>query len=317
MSNGKSQGLQPQYIKPQEASTTRAKIDAMLEEINLEEESGEKKTIEKIEAVKKETTIVDIGNIKQFEPTKIHKNALILVIASRRSGKTHMVQHLLEEYSKKNKVDAVFLYTKTNGGFENSIPQTYRFRTLDTLQSVIDTQIKVKVHNKKAKKKDIIKSNIVIILDDFVGAGGLSADMRKNPILNKIAVNGRHASFGEHSNMMIIMISQLYTGISPQIRLNADYILTTKLSARKERENLVNGFLSLNSGREGLKNSYGIFDTIVNEKDFQFICIDCSAQNKKKFSDYVYKLVAPAKLKDTHLVGDDDDWKFNELETWF
>lgn len=316
MSNGKSQGLQKLYSKPQEASTTRARIDAMLEEANLEEESGEKNVVEKIEGVKKENVTIDISDIKDFDATKIHPNAVVLVIASRRSGKTHLVQHLLEEYSKKNKVDAVFLFSKTNAGFRESIPQTYRFRTLDKLQDIIDLQIKVKKHNEKAKKKNLVSSNVIAILDDFVGSGGLSAEMRKNPLLNKLAVNSRHLS-SQKSNLMIILLSQLYTGISPQIRLNADYIFTTKISSRKERENLVNGFLSLNSGIAGLRESYGIFDSVVNEKDFQFLTIDCSQQNKKKFSDFVYKVKAPAKLKDTRLVGDEDDWKHNDFDIYF
>ena len=317
MSNGKAQGLQKRYITPQQPSTTRARIDAMLEEANLEEESGEKNIVEKIEGVKKNPELFDVGQIKTFDPTTIHKNAFILMIASRRSGKTHLIQHILEEYSKKNKIDAVFLFTKTNAGFENSIPQTYRFRSLDRLQEIIDMQIKVKKHNRKAKKKDRVKSNIVVLLDDFLGSGGLRGDMRTNSLLNKLAVNGRHASFGDDSNLMVIMLSQIFVGVSPQIRLNADYIFTTKLSSRKERENIATGFLSLNSGVKGLHQSYSVFDSVVNENDFQFLCIDCSQQNKKKFSDFVYKIKAPAKLKDIHLVGDDDDWRHNTLDIYF
>lgn len=317
MSSGKAQGLQKKYIAPQQASTTRARIDAMLEEDFLEEESGEKKIIEKIEDVKKNPKLFDVGQIKTFNPSQIHKNAFVIVVASRRSGKTYLVQHILEEYTKKNKLDAVFLFTKTNAGFENSIPQTYRFRTLDRLQEIIDMQIKVKKFNRKAKKKERVKSNIAIVIDDFLGSGGMRGDMRTNGLLNKISVNGRHASFGDDSNMMIFMLSQQYTGISPQIRLNADYVMTTKLSSRKERENIATGHLSLNSGVKGLHQSYGIFDSIVNENDFQFIIIDCSAQNKKNFEDYVYKIVAPPKLKDNHLVGDDDDWRHNTLDIYF
>ena len=166
-------------------------------------------------------------------------------------------------------MDAVFLFTKTNAGFDG-IPSTYRFRDLDILPSIIDTQLKVKKHNMKAKKKDKIKSNIIIILDDMVGSGGMSADMRSNKLLNKLATNGRHLSDGDNSNMMVILISQIFTGIGPQIRLNTDFLFTTKLQARRERENIVNSFLSLNSGRKALAESYDVFDSIVNKEDFNF-----------------------------------------------
>ena len=311
----KTDGLQPVYSTVAPVHTTRAMIDAQLEEIDREERV--EKDNSKLKGVNSKITTVDMESIKEFDITSMERNSVILVVASRRSGKTHITQHILEQYHKKKPFDAVFLFSKTNSGFEKSIPQTYRFKTLDMLQNIVDTQIKVKKHNKKAKKKDMVTSNIAIVLDDYVGSGGLTAEMRKNPILNKLAVNGRHLDFGGRSNVMVFMLSQIYTGISPQIRLNADYVFTTKLSAKKERENIIQGFLSLESGRQGLANSYGVFDNIVNEKDFQFIVINTTAQNKTKFSDYVFKLVAPPKLEDTRLVGDSDDWKHNNLDIYF
>ena len=311
----KTDGRQPIYSTVAPVHTTRARIDAQLEDIAREEKIAEDN--QRLKGVGSETTVVDLENIKEFDITSMERNSVILVVASRRSGKTHITQHILEQYHKKNPFDAVFLFSKTNSGFEKSIPQTYRFRTLENLQLIIDTQIKVKKHNKKAKKKDMVDSNICIVLDDYVGSGGLTAEMRKNPILNKLAVNGRHLDFQGRSNAMVIMLSQIYTGISPQIRLNADYVFTTKLSAKKERENIIHGFLSLESGRSGLASSYNVFDRIVNEKDFQFIVINTTAQNKTKFSDYVFKLTAPPTLEDTKLVGDDDDWKHNNLQIYF
>ena len=307
----------------------RAEMNAGFEEVKLGGDIDSKKDTTKKAKVdddnEKDEDIKETGenilnkslfNFKTFDVNLVPKNAFIIVVASRRSGKSHLITHFLEEYTKKNKVDGVFLFSKTNAGYDG-IPSNYRYRDLDILPSIIDTQLKVKKHNVKAKKKDKIKSNIVLILDDMVGEGGLGADMRKNRLLNKLAVNGRHLSDDEYSNMMVILISQIFTGISPQIRLNTDFLFTTKLQARKERENIVNSFLSLNSGRKGLSESYEVFDSVVNSTDFNFIAIHTTHSNKKKFSDYVYNFKAPSNLLNNKLTGNREDWKYNKKEVIF
>ena len=151
----------------------------------------------------------------------------------------------------------------------------------------------------------------------MVAEGGMGADMRTNKLLNKLSVSGRHLSHKEDSNMMVILISQIFTGISPQIRLNTDFLFTTKLQARRERENIVNSFLSLNSGRKGLAESYEVFDSVVRADDFNFIAIHTTHQNKKKFSDYIYNFKAPSTLLNKKLTGSSEDWKYNKREVIF
>ena len=116
---------------------------------------------------------------------------------------------------------------------------------------------------------------------------------------------------------MVILISQIFTGISPQIRLNTDFLFTTKLQARRERENIINSFLSLNSGRQGLSESYEVFDSVVRADDFNFIAIHTTHQNKKKFSDYIYNFKAPSNLLNKKLTGSSEDWKFNKRDVVF
>lgn len=323
-------GFQKQYKKPQKAHSVRSQMDAGMMELELGDKvhskKGKKKKsniseepAETHNYVPRETDYVSpslFRNIKDFDVNDVPRNAFILCIASRRSGKSHLITHFLESFTKTHKTDGVFLFTKTNFGFDG-IPKPYRFKDLAILDDLVETQIRVKKHNESCKKKDKVKSNIIIILDDMVGKGGMGAEMRRNPILNKLATNGRHLSSGEYSNMMIILISQIFTGIGPQIRLNADFLFTTKLAARRERENIVNSFLSLNSGRRGLAESYDIFDSIVNAEDFNFISIHCTCQNKKSYSDYVYNFKAPAKLKNCKLCGDAEDWKNNKKDVYW
>ncbi len=327
-----SQGLQKKYKKPQQANNFRSQMNAG----KMESEMGEKvyskssktrtgKVYNDVEEKRRRVNdlpstsdipaINSFSQVGTFDLTTVPRNAFILTIASRRSGKSHLITHFLEQYTKKNKTDGIFLFTKTNAGFDG-IPSVFRYKSLDVLEDIIETQIKVKKHNLKAKKKDKVNSNIIIILDDMVGQGGMGAEMRKNPLLNKLAVNGRHLS-SDTSNMMVILISQIFVGISPQIRLNTDFLFTTKLAARRERENIVNSFLSLNSGRRGLAESYEIFDSTVNKDDFNFIAIHTTKQNKKKFSDYVFSFKAPKVLENRKLIGNEEDWKAHREEVYW
>jgi len=316
-----SQGTQKQYIKPQKSNTKRAEMNAGMRELEMGDTIGpSKKSNKKVIFTESFSSDEHTGvnfqkTLKKFDVLTVPRNAFILCIAARRSGKSHICTHFLEQYTKKHKTQAVFLFSRTNAGFDG-IPYNYRYNNLEPLKELIDIQIKVKKHNQKAKKKDKIESNIIVVLDDMCAEGGLSAAMRKDPLLNKCSVNGRHLS-SSHSNMMFILISQVFTGISPQIRLNTDLLWTCQLSSRRERENIVNSFLSLHSGRKGLAESYAVFDQTVNSETFNFICIECTKQNKREFKDYVYHFKAPPQLENTRLCGTDEDWLYNRREVWF
>jgi len=305
-----SSGKQPQYNKPEDAHSVRARMNA-----EMEMDEGVKSTPSTTpEKAKGEKGRRRVGGtlLPPFDTKEIHKNSFIIVVAPRRSGKSHAIQSILEDYTKKQKVDGVFLFTKTNAGFDG-IPRKYRFKDLAPLNELVETQIAVKRHNLLTKKKrDKVSSNIVVILDDMVAGGGMGrgAVMRKSKILNKLAVNGRHlSSYDGESNMMVILISQIFTGIAPQIRRNADFVFATKIPSRVERKLIVEEFLCLRSCRNGLKESYAVFDKIVNGCDFNFIVIQANKSNKYSHADYVFSYKAPAKLENKRLCGSEEDWK--------
>ncbi len=323
-------GFQKQYKKPQKAHSVRSQMNAGVMEMELGEKVESKKGKTKKADIPRESHDSQyqvshdsqnlnpsfFRNVQDFDVNDVPRNAFILCIASRRSGKTTLITHFLETYTKTHKTDGVFLFTKTNAAFDG-IPKPYRFKDLAILEDLVETQVRVKKHNESAKEKDKVSSNIVIVLDDMLSGTTMKSEMRRNPLLNKLSTLGRHLSSGEHSNMMIILISQVFTAISPQIRLNTDFLFTTKLAARRERENIVNSFLALRSGRKGLAESYEVFDTIVNSSDFNFIAVHTTKQNKKTYLDYVYNFKAPAKLKNCKLCGDSEDWKNNKKEVYW
>ena len=219
--------------------------------------------------------------IPQFDPTTLPKNAFIYVVAPRRSGKTTLVEDMIDKVRRSSKIDLCLLYSKSNAGFAN-IPQRFRFRDMTSIQSLIDTQIKVKQANRKRQRK--IKSNVIVILDDQID--GSSTEMRKSDLIIKLASMGRHISDGEHSNIQFWCLSQQITAVPPVVRRNFDYVISFKVPSRLQRRMIVEEWLTLKSGRAGMKEAYDLFD-IVNAKDFNAIVIHATHSNKYSYSDYV------------------------------
>jgi hypothetical protein len=244
------------------------------------------------------------NSLKNFDPTSLSPNSMILVQAPRRSGKTTLVESMISDYRKKNKVDLVLLYSKSNAGF-SQIPQKYRFRTLNTLPNLVNTQLEVKKANTK-RKTEFIKSNIIVVVDDFID--GSRTDVRQSDLLVKMATMGRHLSHKENSNMMVIFLSQLMTAIPPVMRRNMDYIITFKIASRLERKAITEEFLTLKSGRGGLQEAYNLFD-VVNSQDYLALVINGTKSNKYRYSDYVFKYIANPKLPPERWSGNNKDFE--------
>ena len=251
----------------------------------------------------------EIGNtLKDWDVTTVDTDSFITIIAPRRSGKSTLCEYFVSNYRKSHKVDAIFLFSKTQAGFPQ-IPSKYRFRTLDKLDDIINIQVKVKNHNMKQKiKRNKVKSRIIIILDDFVGG---SKDLRRNKIMDSLATNGRHLSSDDDVSMITICLSQIFTGLSPTIRLNTDYTLFTSMANRLERKSIVDAYCCLHSGRHGLREGYNLFD--VSLGDYQFLCCNGTQANKRDYDDYMflYKAKLSKKMEKERWVKDEEAWKNN------
>ena len=253
--------------------------------------------------------------LKPFNCCDIPQDAFISVIAPRRSGKSTLVESIIHEYRKKHKVDAVFLFSKTDAGFYQ-IPKQYRFRTLEPLNDIINVQLKVKRFNQKQRKdSDKISSKVIVILDDMIDGNG---EMRKNKLLTKLSSMGRHIGYKKEHNdlknngIMVILISQIFTGLNPTMRRNCDYVFFTKIPSRVERKAIVEEYLTLKTGRNGLRESYNVYD-VVNKNDYQFLCICANKSNKYEYCNYVSTYIANPTLPKERWSGTAEDWKNNEI----
>tara|TARA_S200002703_G_scaffold87002_2_gene74915 strand:+ start:138 stop:950 length:813 start_codon:yes stop_codon:yes gene_type:complete len=253
----------------------------------------------------------------RFKPTDLPDSFTMIGIAARRSGKTTLVESLLEEFgkSKHHKFTAIFLLSATNAGFENQIPVPYRYTDLGNLGYILRKQAQVKEYNlKEPLKKNRIKSRVLIIVDDLIGEQKGKNSLKYNDDIRKLFVNGRHlGNDGVDGNgVNVIVLSQQFSAIPKVARLNSDLIITNRITSKMERKDVLDSFFTLGNGRDASKIASDTYESIVLSKPFRFVVIETFRANRVKLEDYIKHYDAnvnkDGKVKQTHQLGDEYDW---------
>lgn len=259
-----------------------------------------------------------------FDPAEqLTIDSIVSVVGFRRQGKTKIVEYMIHNYMKKNKVDAVILFSKSGAGFKN-ICSSYRFKNIKVLDDVINLQLKVNKHNAKCSPADRVASRVICVVDDFIDKARMT-DVKKSNTIVALSSKGRHLSQKLTINgkevvngVMLVMISQSFTAIPKIVRQNTDWTLCSALANRLERKKLVESYFTLFSGRFGLREAYKVYDCATNTAPYQFAVIHGTCSNKFDYSDYIFTYKAEAAdIPFYRWCGDDDDWQNNEPEIFF
>ncbi len=243
------------------------------------------------------TTNATHPDIPAFDVDELPNSFFVLVCGARRSGKTTLVEHLLQQMqeNKKKRFTHIFLISGTNAGFTPQIPRKFRTRNMQHLDFIEAGQKAVKKHNKKQKnKKDMVKQRTLVIVDDCATSSG--ACLKNSQALERASLNGRHWGCGngvqgdpvDGNGVSYIILTQALTACSRRMRLNSDAIFFNNLSSLTEAEMIMNenGFFT-NTSRGGKNEGRAIYRDLVVSKPYRFICVMCCNQNKTILSDYV------------------------------
>lgn len=243
------------------------------------------------------TTNATHPNIPAFDVDELPNSFFVLVCGARRSGKTTLVEHLLQQMqeNKKKRFTHIFLISGTNAGFTPQIPRKFRTRNMQHLDFIEGGQKAVKKYNKKQKnKKDMVKQRTLVIVDDCATSSG--ACLKNSQALERASLNGRHWGCGngvqgdpvDGNGVSYIILTQALTACSRRMRLNSDAIFFNNLSSLTEAEMIMNenGFFT-NTSRGGKNEGRAIYRDLVVSKPYRFICVMCCNQNKTILSDYV------------------------------
>ena len=225
--------------------------------------------------------------IIDFDINDLPNSSMNLVISKRRSGKSFLVEHIIEDMKKNNMVDVCLLFSGTGAGFERvcADPEC-RFDSLEKLVGIVENYKKMNSHNKNAPKNRQFKIKTTIIIDD------LAQDLKKHPILTNLAINGRHYAYSP-LRLDFFILGQSTTLFSRSMRLNADTITFTQVPSYKEFELLRDECLCMTChNREGHKMALDYYNRIVSEP-YSFCSVELFRNNINCLSDYIKRLKAP------------------------
>lgn len=207
----------------------------------------------------------------------VKPNSLILFAASSRSGKSHLIKHLLMDMlaSKQVKFGLVFCATKFNGSYD-FIDSKYVIGGYDeeTLKRYIDKL-------KEFHAKNGYFPNNFIVFDDLIGL------IKNTRYLDNILSTYRHY------NITLFVSTQYVNKLSPLFREQATYCFIFKQHTKRSIE--------------ALFDSYGaqLFDKYVDWKKYldaytpkHHALMYDSTQDAMEDRFLVYK--APAKFRDLH-----------------
>jgi len=227
----------------------------------------------------------DLSKIKSFNAKEMPSSPFLIFLGKRRSGKSVLAEYLCHQLINESKVDCIFLFSKTDAGFDIIKDHEARFDTIDLLPNIVDNFKKYNEYNKiqplKSKK---IKLSCICIIDDFA----IELKTKQFNILEYLSVNGRHCAYPP-LNLTFMILAQSLTKIPRVVRLNCDVIFLNQISSMKELEMVTdeNLFL-LDSSRNGKKQGRDLYHKLVQSEDFQFIAVANYTQNSKTFEDYIF-----------------------------
>jgi len=202
------------------------------------------------------------------EKLLIDPSSSILVVGSRRSGKTTYSKYLVEKIKHLYSLIIVFTHTKSSGQWNNLIPEKFIIEKYnpEIIENIIE-------RNKILKKNcPDINRNTLVIFDDVIDDSSLRNDDSIKSIF----------TIGRWNNIGILFLTQYLNAVSPTCRNNSDIVICCIQNS--------------NQAIEILYNTYGIIDkqtfiNLLNEntKDYNVFIIrnDINDNNpiKKYFRD--------------------------------
>ena len=247
-------------------------------------------------------------NLRKFDPSKIAKGSVVVLIGKRNTGKSFLVKDILY-YKRDIPVGTVISASESANCFYGDmmpglfIHDEYKPEIINSLCK----RQEIVVKKLKAEEKQLGKSNIdpwaFLILDDLM----YDTSWIKEKTIRMLFMNGRHFK-------ILYMISLQYAlGLPPALRSNVDYVFIL-------RENIVSNRKRLYEQYAGMFPSFEIFCQVMDQctENFECLVIDNTTKSNK-IEDMVfwykadphppYKIGAPAfwQYHNQHFSGNTGD----------
>lgn len=191
--------------------------------------------------------------VPKWKP-KFKKNMhfAMLIFASRNSGKSYLLRHLIRDYLKK--LYDIFVIVSdspdTKRDFQPCMPDSTIY--LNDMNYAIIDRMSLVNKQREAEKKDPL--NMLIIMDDKVGN-----DVKNDQNLLQLFTRGRHL------NISVIFSSQAKSLASPTWLNNADFTICLKSNSAQQKRTVLENILKGTIDCDEEKTENSILRQIVRE----------------------------------------------------
>jgi len=166
-----------------------------------------------------------MNDYEKFDVDNIVENPNIVMIGKRSSGKSWIVKAIMNKLQSIPEWIVISLTEQVNPFFAEFVPKCNIYNEFKTeiLQNILDKQkckFKMNSHSKEKAKKTGMKytpldTRVGLIMDDCLVS---MRDLNRNVHFKEILLCGRFF------NITCILTMQFPLGISPELRLNFDYV---------------------------------------------------------------------------------------------
>jgi len=174
------------------------------------------------------------------------ENFSMLMLASRRSGKSYLLKHLFDNYMKFNKV---VIFTRNKSNYDDwktkMIYDKFNEGTLQILNN----------YNKKNNER------ILIIFDDFMGK-----DTKSSEEISKLFSEGRH------NGLSVVFLVQELKGAATTWRNNSDYVIILRNNSQDERLKIIDKMLRGSVFYEG-KSEIKFYSGLIKKYTENYKCL--------------------------------------------
>ena len=229
--------------------------------------------------------------IQEFDFKSIPQYFLILLQGKRRSGKSKILDHILNEISEQHKFDDVFLFSGTAGvqdEYWKFVPKENIHDTIDNefINNLYEDRVKILEKYRKNSHNWDYPPNALIIFDDLL------TDSKGKSIFYSRAVNKLFFA-GRHAGISVCVITQHFKAVGTILRANLDLFVYFRTLKKDDRLSICNEYLCYNDDKELAKKGSDLMSEITADQYQAMILNNKESQFANKFSDYVFKYKAP------------------------
>lgn len=225
---------------------------------------------------------------REWDPQTLPENCSMVMLAKRRSGKTHMLRSFL--YTIKDRYDDAYLFCGTKDfqveeyAFVSKDHQ-YDYINEEKIQELYDEQERLTLRKLANPGVKVKIPHIIMIFDDIIS----DALVRTSKVFQDLFTRGRHIGIS------VVVLAQDFAGkygIPIVCRRNCDCAVAFNIDAEYDRRAMYGQYCSKKNLKAGSR-----YASRISAVRYQASVFDLCNTTSRDSPDYIFKYMAPEKLK--------------------